>query len=88
MKQFAVAPLLVAGQTLVGCGSNSSSNPANIDGTWNATLIDSNNTTMFTLGMSLLTSGNGWVTVSNFTIKSPSPCFGSAGTETGLFSLT
>jgi len=88
MKQFAWALLLGAGLILVGCGSNSS-NPANLNGTWKATLVDSNNTTQFSLGMSLLASGgNGAVSVSNFTITSPSPCFGTASTETGSFSLS
>jgi hypothetical protein len=88
MKQFTLALLLVAALTLVGCGSNSSSNPANINGTWTATLLDSSNNPQFTLGMSLLSSGsNGSVSVSNFTITSPSPCFGTAQTETGSFSL-
>jgi len=89
MKQFAFAVLLVAALTLVGCGSNNSMNPASINGTWNATLVDSSNATQFTLGMSLVSSGsNGSVSVSNFTITSPSPCFGTASTETGSFSLT
>lgn len=88
MRQFAWALLLGAGLILVGCGSNSS-NPANINGTWTATLMDSSNNPQFTLRMSLVSSGsNGSVSVSNFTITSPSPCFGTAATETGSFSLT
>ena len=87
MKQFVVAMLLVAGLTLVGCGSSSSGNPANINGTWNATLLDSNNATFFTFGTSLLVKGDGTLNVTNLTITAPSPCFASAATESGSFTL-
>jgi hypothetical protein len=86
MKQFALAVLLVAGLTLVGCGSNGSSNPANINGTWTATLLDSSNNPQFTLGMSLLTSGSdGSVSVNNFTITSPRRALGPLKRRQGPF---
>ncbi len=85
MKHFAIAILLVAGLMTVGCGSNSSN--ANINGTWKATLTDSSNNPVFTFGTSLTEMGDGSVTISNFTFTSASPCFKSAGTESGNFSL-
>jgi hypothetical protein len=88
MKYFALAVLLAVGLTFVGCGSNSSSNPANINGTWNATLVDTNNATYFQFGTSLVVNGDGTLTVSNLTITSASPCFATAASETGSFTLS
>lgn len=88
MKQFAAAVLLAVGLTLVSCGSNNSSNPANINGTWNATLTGTNNSTMFTFGTSLVVNGDGSLSVSNFTFTSNSPCFVSGETATGSFTLS
>ncbi len=69
MKQFAAALLLAVGLTLVGCGS-SSSNPNNINGTWNATLTDSNNVQAFTFSTMLVVNSGGSLTISNFTFNS------------------
>ena len=89
MKHFALAALLVfaSGLVLVGCGTNNHSNPANFNGTWNATLLDINNTTVFTFGTSLVVNGNGSLTISNFQFNSNSPCFVSGETESGSFAL-
>jgi hypothetical protein len=86
MKQFAAALLLAVGLTLVGCGSNSS-HPATINGTWNATLTDTNNATMFSFGTSLVVNGDGSLSISHFTFHSNSPCFVSGETESGSFQL-
>ena len=87
MKQFAVAVFLAVGLILVGCGSNHST-PANINGTWNATLIDSNNVTAFSFGTSLVVNGDGSLSISNFTFTSNSPCFVSSETASGSFKLS
>jgi hypothetical protein len=86
MKQFAVAILLVLGLALAGCGSNNGS--GNINGTWNATLLGTNNTTIFSFGTSLVTNSDGSLTITNFQFTSNSPCFVSGETETGSFSLS
>jgi hypothetical protein len=88
MKYFALATLLLATLAVVGCGSNSSSTPSNINGNWSATLTDTNNTTAFTLGTSLAVNGDGSLTVTNLTITSASPCFASGQTASGSFGLT
>jgi hypothetical protein len=89
MKQFAATMLLVAGLCLVGCSANNSLNPANINGTWNATLTDTNNTTtVFTFGTSLMVNSDGSLSVSNFTFTTSSPCFLSGETESGSFTLS
>ena len=85
MKYFALATLLLATLAVVGCGSNSSSTPSNINGNWSATLTDTNNTTAFTLGTSLAVNGDGSLTVTNLTITSASPCFASGQTASGSF---
>ena len=87
MKPFAAAVLLVVGLALLGCGS-SSSNSSNINGTWSATLVDSNNVTAFTFGTNLAVNGSGSLTISNFTFNSNSSCFVSGQTESGSFTLT
>ena len=91
MKQFAVAVFLAAGLILVGCGSNSSA-PSNVNGTWNATLSDSNNAPVFTLGTSFVENSDNTLSVTNLSITlpsaSPSPCFTSGQTATGSFMLS
>jgi hypothetical protein len=87
MKQFALAVLLAMGLALVGCGSNNT-NPSTINGTWNATLTDSNSVQAFTFGVSLATNSDGSLSISNFTFTSNSPCFVSGETAAGTFTLT
>ncbi len=86
MKYFVVTVLLAAALTLAGCGSNS--NPGNINGNWNATLVDSTNAPIFTFGTSLMVNGDGSLAISNFKFTSNSPCFQTASTETGSFTLS
>jgi hypothetical protein len=87
MKHFALATLLLAAFALAGCGSKSST-PANINGNWSATLADTNNTTAFSLGTSLVVNSDGSLSVTNLTITSASPCFTSGQTATGSFALS
>jgi len=86
MKQFAVVVLLAVGLALVGCGSNNN-NPANINGTWNASLMSSGNTTSFNFGTSLKVNGDGSLSVTNFNFTTNSSCFDSE-TESGSFTLS
>lgn len=87
MKHFALAALLIASLTLIGCASHS--NPANINGTWNATLMSNGNgSPVFTFGTSLSVNGDGSLTISNFSFSTNSPCFVSGETESGSFTLS
>ncbi len=88
MKNFAVATLLVLGLVMAGCGSSSSSNPANINGTWNATLMDANQNPVFKFGTSLVVNGDNSLSISNFSFSTNSNCFASGETETGSFTLS
>ena len=83
MKKLAVAMLLVAGLTLVGCGSNN--NPANINGNWTATLTGSQN---FNFTTSIIQNSDGTVSVTKFSFSSNQPCFLSGETETGTCALS
>lgn len=85
MKQFAVTVLLLLGLVLVGCGSN---NPANLNGTWNATLMSGSTAPVFTFGTALSVSGNGSLNVTSFNFTTNSPCFAGGETETGSFTMS
>ncbi len=87
MKQFGIAVLLLLGMTLIGCGS-SSSNANNVNGTWSATLVGNNNSTMFQFGTSLKANGDGTLSVTSFNFTTNSPCFANGATETGSFGVT
>ena len=87
MKRLAKAMLLMVCLTLVGCGLGSSDS-SNINGTWNATLIDTNDTTVFSFGTSLVVNNNGSLSITNFNFTTNSPCFVSSGTESGSFTLS
>jgi hypothetical protein len=87
MKQFTVAVVLVVCLVLAGCGAGAG-NPANINGGWNATLTDTNNSTLFSFGVSLLVKGDGTFSVSNFNFTSNSPCFVSGAVANGSFTLS
>ena len=87
MKQFGIALVLLLGLALIGCGSDNSK-PNTVNGTWNATLVGSDSTTMFAFGTSLKANGDGSISVSNFNFTTNSPCFANGATETGSFGVT
>lgn len=85
MKQCALVTVVVLGLIAAGCGSNNSNS---INGTWNATLLANNSSTVFAFGTSLQQNSDGSVTVLNFKFTSSSPCFVAGQTETGSFTLS
>ena len=87
MKQFAAVVLLSVCLLSVGCGNNSG-DPLNINGTWNATLSENGNNTVFSFGTSLVVNGDGTLTVTNFNFTTNSPCFVSGESESGSFTLS
>jgi hypothetical protein len=85
MKWFAVSVMALA-LFAAGCGSNHSA--SNINGNWNAMLVDSGGTSVFTFGTNLTLQGNGTLAITNFSFNTNSPCFVSGETESGTFALT
>jgi hypothetical protein len=88
MKQLAIATLLALGLTLGACGGGNSNSSNAINGNWTATLTNLDGTEAFAFTVTL-SQGNGTlVNVSNFSLTTEEPCFGTAGSETGSFTLT
>src|SRR3979411_44942 len=86
MKKLAVAILLVAGLTLVGCGS---SNHGNINGNWTATLTDSTSgSQVFAFTTSIVENSDGTLSISKFSFSTEEWCFGAGETESGTFALS
>lgn len=83
----AIAPLLL-GLIPVGC-SSSSSNSGDINGTWNASLMNTDGTQAFTFSTGFTQSSNGALTITNFSFNSAGSCFDSRQTtQTGSFGLS
>jgi len=73
---------------LLGCGLSSNTNDADpLKGNWEGGLLNPDNTTAFGFTATLAQSGS-TVSVTNFSLVTPSSCFGSGTTATGVFNLT
>jgi hypothetical protein len=89
MKPFALALWFTLGLIVVGCGGYSNSNASNLNGTWTATLLGTNNaSTAFNFSTNLMVNTNGSLTITNFQFSSSSPCFESGQTESGSFMVS
>jgi len=88
MKQFGIAIVLALGLIFGACGGGNSSNSTAINGNWTATLTNPDGTTAFAFTATLSQGSGNSVGVSNFSFTDVEPCFGSAGSETGSFTLT
>jgi hypothetical protein len=88
MNKLRVIGILALALAMAGCGSNSSTGSANnINGAWMASLTNTDGTTAFGFAANFTQASGSSVTVTNFTITSPSPCFPTTTTETGTFGL-
>src|SRR6267154_3705364 len=68
--------LLALGMTMVGCSSSGNgSNSTNVNGTWSASLTDSQNAPSFAFTTTLNEVSGGSVSISNFTFSSTGSCF-------------
>jgi hypothetical protein len=86
-----VAAVVLLGITLIfsGCGSNSSTTNANINGTWSATLANSTLANMFTFSTHLTGNADGTLGTTNFSLTlNNTPCTFTSSTESGTFMLT
>ena len=88
MNNSGIAVLLGLILVLGGCGTNNSNNPANINGTWSATLTDPDSTPAFAFTTSFTQMTGNLVSVTNFTFTTSTPCFVSGETETASFILS
>ena len=92
-KQIGVIVLLAFALATSGCGSTSvpGSGSGNINGTWTATLSDTNGSPAYTFSTTFSPGTSGSLTVTNFTFTLPGPCFDSYQadqySENGTFSL-
>jgi hypothetical protein len=87
MRYLGIAVLLL-GMTLVGCGGGNSSDSNNVSGNWTAALSDSNGAPVFAFTTSLMQNSGTVVSVTNLNFTTATPCFASAGSETGSFILS
>ena len=85
------AAVVLLGITLIfsGCGSNSSTTHANINGTWSATLATSTLANMFAFSTHLTGNADGSLGTTSFSLTlNNTPCTFTSSTESGTFTLT
>jgi hypothetical protein len=88
MRISAIVALVGMVLTLAACGA-SSQGGANLNGTWTATLSDTNGTEAFAFTTALIATGaSGTLTINSFQFSTNSPCFVSGETESGTFTLS
>lgn len=89
MKSAGISLLIFLGLVSIACGGGSTSS-GNINGTWNATLTDPNNSSgpafAFRTAFTQTSSSTLNVTTFSFNTENDS-CFGTSGSETGSFGL-
>jgi len=75
---------------MVGCSSGNGSNSTNVNGTWSASLTDSQSgQTTYAFTTTLTEVSGGSVSISNFTFTSTGSCFVEGQTtESGTFTLS
>ena len=87
MKHLGTAIILFMTLALLACGLSSSTNTTPLNGNWEGGLLNPDNTTAFGFTAKLTQSGN-TVSVTDFSLTTPSTCFASGTTATGVFNLT
>jgi hypothetical protein len=87
MKHFGTAMVLSMALGLLGCGLSSASNDDVVNGNWQGGLLNPDGTTAFAFTATLAQSGS-TVSVTNINFATPSSCFASGTTATGIFNVT
>jgi hypothetical protein len=87
MNHLGTAIVLSMALALLGCGLSSATNDDPLKGNWEGGLLNPDNTTAFGFTATLTQSGS-TVSVTNFSLVTPSSCFASGTTATGVFNLT
>ncbi len=86
-KQLATIALLALALALSGYGSNKPATD-NINGSWNASLNNTDGSSAFTFTTTLTQSSGASLTFTNFTFTTTSPCFSDQTSETGSFGFS
>jgi len=87
-KQIGTIALLALALTMSGCGS-SKPGTGNINGSWNASLNNTDGSSAFTFATTFTQSSGTALTFTSFTFTTTSPCFSSGQTsETGTFGFS
>lgn len=91
MRKSRVTILLLLALTMAGCGNNSSQS-GNINGTWSATLTNTDGSTAYAFSTTFTDTSSNGLSITNFTFTAPGPCFSpytaSQYSETGSFTLS
>ena len=88
MRTSSLIALLLLGLSMTGCGSNSSGS-GNMNGSWAATLTNTDGSTAYAFTTTFTQGSAGALTVTNFTFTSTGPCFATYPiSETGSFGLS
>jgi hypothetical protein len=88
MRHVKLAALLALALLLAACGnSNANGNNGTVNGNWTATLLNVNGQPVFAFTTAIAESGINGLIITNFNFTTATPCFGSASTETGGFTL-
>lgn len=88
MNRGVLAILLGLALVLGGCGNDNSTNPGNINGTWSATLTNTDSTPAFAFTTTFTQMSGSSVGVTSLTFTTASPCFVSGETATASFILS
>jgi hypothetical protein len=87
-KRIGTIALVLLGLAMAGCGSSNGSNAGNINGTWTASLTNTDGTPAYAFSTMFTVMSGGGVDVTNFTFTSTGSCFaGDSTSETGSFTL-
>ena len=88
MRKSSLLALLFLALSMAGCGNNSSGS-GNINGSWAASLTNTDGSTAYAFTTTFTQGSAGALTVTNFTFTSTGPCFATYSTsETGSFGLS
>jgi hypothetical protein len=88
MNRGVLAILLGLALVCGGCGNSSSTNSGNINGTWSATLTNTDSSPAFAFTTTFTQMSGSSVNVTNLTFTTATPCFVSGESETASFILS
>jgi hypothetical protein len=87
-KTLGMMVLLLLTLGAIGCGNSNGSNSGNINGTWTASLTNTDNSPAFAFTTDFTQQSGSSVSITNFKFTTSGSCFSSPTTETGSFGLS